>query len=487
MSKVVLSCWFKYRNCLPLCEKAIWCEYLSDREALERKISLRRNPLTLVMGFLFIPESSSGDTPSMNTGYIQFAEEVSLTEAGNLIGIKKMQFLVASDMSQRVTEFDFFCMHRQSMYFCIGVPHELSSVLCDDGCILSEDDADGASEMADVIQACSTHSSSISSGASPEPSYTYSELDIDNEDECSDGTEYVYENIADIMDSVSVVSSISTVSGLHGIVVVDVVDLTNDDSVQGDLPNEGSHEAVLPSELHQADLSIDGSHQVELPNELDEAQLPSNESQRGDPPIVDEVELPNELHEAELPNNEAPQGDQIVVDDAYLSNELHEAVLPNNESHRDDSRIVDDLSVDLSFRDISNILDRNVDELSWFRPNHAFCFFKVSIMLIERTPFSGTNLEGVYQERFQDTRSLRDPSYSIIDRCSSCLDPLRGQVVAHRCTCGRWNINHWICFKANFVSHLLTYQDRLRPRDYLVPCDSCRSPLFDNHSYLKIC
>ena len=193
----------------------------------------------------------------------------------------------------------------------------------------------------------------------------------------------------------------------------------------------------------------------------------------------------NALHEAELRNNEAPKGDQIVVDEADLPNELHEAVLPNNQSQRDDLRIVDDLSDDLSFRDMKIFLDRNVNELSWFRPNHAFHFFKVSILLIERTPFSGTNLAGVYHERFQDTGSLLDPSYRLIDSCSSCMVPLRGQVVAHRCTCGKWNINHWICFKANFALHLLTYEDRLRPQDYLVPCDSCRDPLFDNHSYLK--
>ena len=121
--------------------------------------------------------------------------------------------------------------------------------------------AEDASDMADVIQACSSFPSSISSGASPDSSYRCSELRIENEDECIDGTEYSYENINDTMDLASVVSSISTVSRLHRIVVVDVVDLTNDD------------------ELHPANLSIDGSHQVELPNEVDEAQLPNNESQ----------------------------------------------------------------------------------------------------------------------------------------------------------------------------------------------------------------
>ena len=69
MSEVVLSCWFKYRNYLPCCQEAIWCEYESNWESLERKISLRHNPLlTFAMGFLFIPDSSSGDTSRCISG-----------------------------------------------------------------------------------------------------------------------------------------------------------------------------------------------------------------------------------------------------------------------------------------------------------------------------------------------------------------------------------------------------------------------------------
>ena len=67
------------------------------------------------MGFLCIPDSFSGDSPPMHTGYIQFKEKISL---------------VASNMFHHVTE-ENFCIHRQSMYFWSGVPHELKSVHCD--------------------------------------------------------------------------------------------------------------------------------------------------------------------------------------------------------------------------------------------------------------------------------------------------------------------------------------------------------------------
>jgi len=460
MSEVVLSCWFKYRNCLPCCQEAIWLEYESDRESLERKISLRHNPLNFAMGFLFIPDSSVVDASPMHTGYIQFAEDVSLTEVTNLIGIKKMQFMVTNDMSHSVTEFKSYCIHEHPIFFCAGVPYELKPVVCDDGSIPSEDDADDASDLSDVIQACSSFPSSISSGSGRDSSYRCSELCIENEDECIDGTEYLYESSDDMMDSASVVSSISTVSPLHGFVVAEVVDLTNDDSVHDGSPNEGLNEAVLANELHPADLTMDRSHHVELPNEFIEAQLSGNESLRGGVPIIVEGELPNGIHEVELLNNGASQVDQLIVDD---------------------------VSDDLSFSGMLSILDRNITQLSLYRPDHAFRFFTVSIELIERTPYSGTNVSGVYHKRFQDTASLLDPSYQVIDRCSSCMEPLRGQVIAHRCTCDKWNINHWICFKANFASHLHTYLHSVRVRDYLFPCDSCRDPLFDNHSYLKSC
>ena len=460
MSEVILSCWFKYRNCLPCCQEAIWCEYESDRESLQRKISLRHNPLNFAMGFLFIPDSSVVDTTPMHVGYIQFAEEVSLTEVTNLIGIKKMQFMVTNDLFHYVSEFKSYCIKEHPIFFCVGVPYELKPVVCDDGCIPSQDDADDASDLSDVIEACSSFPSSIPSGSDGDSSYRCSELYIENEDECIDGTEYLYESRDDLMDSPSVVSSISTVSPLHGIMVAEVVDLTNDDSVHDGFPNEGLNAAVLANELHPADLSMDRSHQVELPIEFNEAQLPDNESLRGGVPINVEGELPNEIHEVELLNNGASQADQ---------------------------RIVDDQSVDLSFSEMQSIIDRNVFYLSWLRPNHAFRFYTVSIELIKRTPCSDTNLSGVYHERFQDTGSLLDPSYQRIDHCSSCMDPLRGQVMAHRCTCNKWNINHWICFKANLASHLCTYLHSVRRRDYLFPCDSCRNPLFDNHSYLNSC
>ena len=109
----------------------------------------------------------------------------------------------------------------------------------------------------------------------------------------------------------------------------------------------------------------------------------------------------------------------------------HEGELLNNGAFQGDQRIVDDLSVDLSFSDMQIFLDRNVTELSWFRPNHAFRFYTVAVELIERTLCSDTSLLGVYHERFQDTGSLLDLSYKLIDHCSSCMDPLRGQVIAH--------------------------------------------------------
>jgi hypothetical protein len=90
----------------------------------------------------------------MHMGYIQFEDEISLAEVVNLIGIKKMQFRMARDMFQHVTDFETFCCR-------IGVPHEFKSVRCDDVCDLSEGDADETSVRADVFEACSTRSSSI--------------------------------------------------------------------------------------------------------------------------------------------------------------------------------------------------------------------------------------------------------------------------------------------------------------------------------------
>jgi len=97
----------------------------------------------------------------MHMGYIQFEDEISLAEVVNLIGIKKMQFRMARDMFQHVTDFETFCMQRESMYYRITVPHEFKSVHCDDVCDLSEGDADETSVRADVFEACSTRSSSI--------------------------------------------------------------------------------------------------------------------------------------------------------------------------------------------------------------------------------------------------------------------------------------------------------------------------------------
>ena len=144
----------------------------------------------------------------------------------------------------------------------IGALHELKSIHdCDDVCALLEVDADEASVRADVFEACSTRSSSIVTDLFAGSSVMNSELDFDDEEECSDMTGYVYESMNDEMDSLSVVSSISSSDsqvcnptntlqvGHDGIVVVDVVDLTNDDSVQANLLNEGLHQAEFPNEL----------------------------------------------------------------------------------------------------------------------------------------------------------------------------------------------------------------------------------------------
>lgn len=389
MSEVVLSSWFRYRNYLPSCQQALWDEYLSDQDSFGRKISLRHNLLIFAMGFLYVPDSSCDDSRPIHVGYIQFADEISLTEVISVVGIKKMQFLVANDMFDRVSEFETYCRQREFMFFNSGVPRVKK--------VLSHDD-----------QVCRGHSSSISGGCSVSSSCNHSNLDTDEEHEGSDPPED--------MESLSVVSSVSsdsrlpihsvTFQGRHnGTAVVDVVDLTNDDSIESASLVSGMHEVALPSQL-------------------------------GEP---------------------------------------------------SDLAVVDEESVELSLRDIRTILDRNIEELNSMRPNHLYRLFHISVRLIERTPFSGMNPLGVFHERFQDTQVLLHPSYRVIDRCSSCLDDLRGQVVAHRCLCNRWNIVHWPCFKANFASHLLTYHARLRTRDHLVQCDSCRSPLFDNHIYLSMC
>jgi hypothetical protein len=51
MSVVAFSYWWKFKNELPYTEERIWSEYVNDKEAFERKISLRKNKLLFAMGF----------------------------------------------------------------------------------------------------------------------------------------------------------------------------------------------------------------------------------------------------------------------------------------------------------------------------------------------------------------------------------------------------------------------------------------------------
>ena len=404
MSVVAFSYWWKFKNELPYTEERIWSEYVNDKEAFERKISLRKNKLMFAMGCL-----ETNVDPSSHMGYIQFEDSIGWDEVMNVIGIKKMLFSIATDMSQHVNAFLRYCLERKVLCYKLSEPHESNPGRREYLSVLPQCDADEGCLISDVYEDCVGCASSTASDTISGSSAINSDRVNDEGEELTDTTENVDESTED--ESLSGVSSISSESCVYnpterlqvrrdGIVEVEVVDLTNEDTFEVDLVND---------ESLQADLANDDAH-------------------LGDLPVADEE------------------------------------------------------SIALSFRDMRVILDRNVSDMRSKRPNHAYRFFIVSVELIERTPFSRTNLEGVYHERFQDTRNLLHESFGVIDRCSSCLDHLSGQVVAHHCFCGKWNINHWVCFKTNFATHLRTHEDSYIPSRYHILCDSCRSPIFRNHS-----
>ena len=409
MSVVAFSYWWKFKNELPYTEERIWSEYVNDKEAFERKISLRKNKLMFAMGFLETNLDSSS-----HMGYIQFEDSIGWDEVVNVIGIKKMLFTTATDMSEHVNYFVRHCRERKVLCYILSEPHESNPGRREYLSVLPQCDADEGCLISDVYEDCVGCASSTASDTISGSSAINSDRVNDEGEELTDTTENVDESTED--KSLLGVSSVSPESRVYnpterlqvrrdGIVEVEVVDLTNEDTFEVDLVND---------ESLQADLANDDAHLVDLP-------------------------------------------------------------------------VADEESIALSFRDMRVILDRNVFDMRSKRPNHAYRFFIVSVELIERTPFSRTNLDGVYHERFQDTRNLLHESFGVIDRCSSCLDHLSGQVVAHRCFCGKWNINHWVCFKTNFATHLCTHEDSYLPSRYHILCDSCRSPIFRNHSYLSTC
>ena len=75
MSDVAFSYWWKFKNELPYTEERIWSEYVNDKEAFERKISLRKNKLMFAMGFLETNLDSSS-----HMGYIQFEDSIGWDE-----------------------------------------------------------------------------------------------------------------------------------------------------------------------------------------------------------------------------------------------------------------------------------------------------------------------------------------------------------------------------------------------------------------------
>jgi hypothetical protein len=445
MSDVAFSYWWKFKNELPYNEERIWSEYVNDKEAFERKILLRKNKLMFAMGFLETNVDSSS-----HMGYIQFDDSIGWDEVVNVIGIKKMLFTTSTDMSEHVNDFLRYCLERKVLFYNLSEPHESNPGRREYLSVLPQCDADEGCLISDVYEDCVGCASSTASDTISGSSAINSDRVNDEGEELTDTTENVDESTED--ESLLGVSSISSESRVYNPTerlqvrrdgIID--ESTEDESLSGVSSISSYSRVNNPTERLQ--VRRDGIVEVEV------------------------VDLTNEdTFEVDLANDESLQAD-----------------LANDDAHLGDLPVADEESIVLSFRDMRVILDRNLSDMRSKRPNHAYRFFIVSVELIERTPFSRTNLEGVYHERFQDTRNLLHESFGVIDSCSSCLDHLSGQVVAHHCFCGKWNINHWVCFKTNFATHLRTHEDSYIPSRYHILCDSCRSPIFRNHSYLSTC
>jgi len=445
MSDVAFSYWWKFKNELPYTEERIWSEYVNDKEAFERKISLRKNKLMFAMGFLETNLDSSS-----HMGYIQFEDSIGWDEVVNVIGIKKMLFTTATDMSEHVNDFLRYCLERKVLFYNLSEPHESNPGRREYLSVLPQCDADEGCVISGVYEDCVGCASSTASDTISGSSAINSDRVNDEGEERTDTTENVDESTED--ESLSGVSSISSESRVYNLTerlqvrrdgIVD--ESTEDESLSGVSSISSYSRVNNPTERLQ--VRRDGIVEVEV------------------------VDLTNEdTFEVDLVNDESLQPD-----------------LANDDAHLGDLPVADEESIALSFRDMRVILDRNVFDMRSKRPNHAYRFFIVSVELIERTPFSRTNLDGVYHERFQDTRNLLHESFGVIDRCSSCFDHLSGQLVEHSCCCGKWNINHCVCFKTNFATHLCTHEDSYLPSRYHILCDSCRSPIFRNHCYLSTC
>ena len=451
MSDVAFSYWWKFKNELPYTEERIWSEYVNDKEAFERKISLRKNKLMFAMGFLETNLDSSS-----HLGYIQFEESIGWDEVVNVIGIKKMLFTTATDMSERVNDFLRYCLERKVLFYNLSEPHESNPGRREYLSVLPQCDADEGCLISDVYEDCVGCASSTASDTISGSSAINSDRVNDEGEELTDTTENVDESTED--KSLLGVSSISPESRVYN--PTETLQVRRDGIV-----DESTEDESLSGVS-----SISSESRVSNPTET--LQVRRN--------VIVEVEVVDFVELVDLTNDDSFEVD-LVNEDSL------QADLANDDAHLGDLPVADEESIALSFRDMRVILERNVFDMRSKRPNHAYRFFIVSMELIERTPFSRTNLEGVYHERFQDTRNLLHESFGVIDRCSSCLDHLSGQVVAHHCYCGKWNINHWVCFKTNFATHLRTHEDSYIPSRYHILCDSCRSPIFRNHSYLSTC
>ena len=124
-------------------EASIWTEYQSNEQSFNRKISFRYNLLTFAMGFLHCPECSeemtSRDSATLHMGYIQFEEEVGLTDVINLVGIKMMHFSISKDMYEHISGFEKFCLDGSIMFYMIGKPLEPMEVQCGNVEVASDD------------------------------------------------------------------------------------------------------------------------------------------------------------------------------------------------------------------------------------------------------------------------------------------------------------------------------------------------------------
>jgi len=344
--------------------------------------------MTFAMGFLLSPEisedTSSRDGATFHMGYIQFEEDVGLSDVINFVGIKFMHFLIANDMYYYISEFEKFCLDDSFIYYLTGIPTEPMEVQSDNTYIIT--------------------------------------------------------------DGMSVNQRRSTT--LDGVVPPEQND--KEEFSEAEERSETMNHSYASSSMSSMTAGNQGSNRFK--------------SEPAVPIVVDDVDVVD------------------LTKDSFEDNVVQSSAVNS----------IDDQSTELTFQDETETLDRNVGELKSRRgvQCHVYKFYTISVLFIQKFPFSETNRDGVFHEKFEVTRDLLDKNCRKVEECPFCKKKPKRKVIAHPCSCKdcrAWNVFHWVCFQANFAVQLNTGGDTPVMERYLVKCYLCARPLFQNHKYLSIC